>query len=77
MAAEDAVCFQSDLLVLGRGGVDEDGIRNHRLPVPFVRGDRNDAVRVLSDSLTRDMEGVDILFLMSDRGPGSTWSVLS
>ena len=47
-------------------------------PAPCVRGsDRNWVVYIPSDSPPREMGGVGALFLTSDRGGVSAWSVLS
>ena len=76
LAAEDAVCFQSesslDMAVPTRPGSEPTG-----LPTSSVRcDDTKGRIHVLSDSPTREAEEMGDLFPMSARGGGLTWSVL-
>ena len=75
LAAEDAVCFQSDLSLDAVSPM-RTGSRIAGSPVSSVRdGKRNGAGHVLSDSPPREIEGVGIvLSSMSGWGGGSTLS---
>jgi len=74
LAAEDVVCFQSDLS-LDVVASTWAGSGTAGLAVSSVRGsDCNGMVHVLSDSPPPEVEGVGVLFPMSDWGGGSTRS---
>jgi len=77
LAAEDAVCFQSDLF-LDAVASTWTGPGTTGLPASSVRGsDRNGVVHVLSDPTPREMEAVGVVSSpTSGRGGGQVWSIL-